>query len=115
MGGSLRAELIGTNQATCQGITVTGRRAPVLSLCRALIAAGHDPDTPLEAYRGPTLCLRVHSIGAGAELVVIEANRDGKPRFAPYSFAPDSEESVLVRSPMHETLEGAILIGSSLN
>jgi hypothetical protein len=63
---ALRAELIGTNRATCRGVTVTGRHAPVLSLCRALIEAGHDPVVALEAYRGNTLCLRVRSLAEGA-------------------------------------------------
>jgi hypothetical protein len=49
---SIRADLVGINQATCQDVTVTGRNAPVLALCRALIEAGHDPETSLEAYRG---------------------------------------------------------------
>jgi hypothetical protein len=64
----IRGELLGLSQATAAGITVTGRHAPVLSLCRALIEAGHDPAIPLEAYRGAMLCLRVRSIGEGAAL-----------------------------------------------
>jgi hypothetical protein len=32
-------------------------------MCRALITAGHDPASRLEAYRGNLLCLRVRSIG----------------------------------------------------
>jgi hypothetical protein len=39
-----------------------------LALARLLIEAGHDPATPLEAWRGETLCLRVRSIGEGARL-----------------------------------------------
>jgi hypothetical protein len=38
---SIRADLVGIKQATCQDVTVTGRNAPVLALCRALIEAGH--------------------------------------------------------------------------
>jgi hypothetical protein len=75
----LRAELIGSSQATAAGLSVTGH-APVLKLCRVLIDAGHDPRTPLEAYRGPTLCLRVRSIGEGAKLTV-EDSAAGRPRF----------------------------------
>jgi hypothetical protein len=48
--------------------------APVLVICRVLVAAGCDPATPLEAYRGDMLCLRVRSIGEGANL---EINGDG--------------------------------------
>jgi hypothetical protein len=39
-----------------------------LDLCRALVEAGYDPTTPLEAYRGDMLCLRVRSIGEAADL-----------------------------------------------
>jgi hypothetical protein len=45
-------------QCSALGITATGN-APVLTLCRRLIEAGHNPILPLEAYRGTTLCLRV--------------------------------------------------------
>src|SRR5262245_39791864 len=66
---ALRAVIIGSNQAEANGVTAHGH-APVLALCRALIEAGHDPNTPLEAYRGTTLCLKVRSIGEGARLTV---------------------------------------------
>ena len=39
--------------------------APVLDLCRELLAAGFNPASPLEAWRRETLCLRVRSIGEG--------------------------------------------------
>jgi hypothetical protein len=76
---AIRAVIIGSNQAEANGITARGH-APVLALCRALIEAGHDPNTPLEAYRGSTLCLRVRSIGEGARLTV-EDDENGRPRF----------------------------------
>jgi hypothetical protein len=87
----VRADLIGADTAVAAGITATGH-APTLTLCRRLVEAGHDPSTPLEAYRGPTLCLRARSIGAGAGLTVREGP-DGKPRFATYRPAPDGRES----------------------
>src|SRR5262245_6364308 len=74
----IRADLIGADTAVAAGITATGH-APLLTLCRRLVEAGHDPSTPLEAYRGSTLCLRARSIGAGARLTVREGP-DGKPR-----------------------------------
>src|SRR5262245_15853776 len=77
----IRAEIIGDNIARAGGIMVTGH-APVLKLCRELVRAGHDAATPLEAYRGEVLCLRVRSIGEGAGLAVIET--DGTPRFVQY-------------------------------
>ena len=69
----IRAELIGSEICTAEGITIEGH-APVLSLCRKLIDAGYDPTARSECYRGETLCLTVASIGKGAELI------SGKPR-----------------------------------
>jgi hypothetical protein len=48
----LRAELVGSNRCTATGITTIGP-APVLALCRELLATGLDPDQPIEIYRGP--------------------------------------------------------------
>jgi hypothetical protein len=93
----IRADLIGQSQASACGVVVSGRNAPVLALCRALIEAGHDPTNPLEAYRGSTLCLRVRSIGEGAKLTVSEATNDGKPRFAPFHPFPDGALNVAGR------------------
>jgi len=53
-----RAELRGDDICDACGITVRSS-TPVLALCRKLVKAGYDPATPLEAYRGDTLCLRV--------------------------------------------------------
>jgi hypothetical protein len=90
---ALRAIIIGSSQAEANGITARGH-APVPALCRALIEAGHDPNTPIEAYRGTTLCLKVRSIGEGARLTVKETTRDGKPRFVTYRPGPDGAGSV---------------------
>ena len=76
---AVRAELIGTNCAIALGIKAH-TSSPVVALCRALLEAGHDPATPLHAYRGNTLALKVRSIGEGAKLTV-EANPIGKPVF----------------------------------
>jgi|SRR5215467_13286708 len=72
---SVRADLIGADTAVAAGITATGH-APLLTLRRRLVEAGHDPSTLLEAYRGTTLCLRARSIGAGARLTVREGRRE---------------------------------------
>src|SRR6266516_472303 len=82
-----RAELIGSTACTAAGITGTGH-APVLSLCRQLLAAGLDPDTALEVFRGATLALHVRSIGKAAGLTVKDDNR-GVPRFGSYRPGPD--------------------------
>ena len=60
----IRAELIGSDTCTAMGI-IARAHAPVLTLCRLLIEAGHNPSARLEAYRGSTLCLTVRSIGEG--------------------------------------------------
>jgi hypothetical protein len=78
----IRAEIFGSDTATAEGLSVTSG-APVLKLCRALLEAGHDSSTPLEAYRGETLCLRVRSIGEGAKLTV-QPNMTGRPVFVAY-------------------------------
>jgi hypothetical protein len=63
------AELLGSTQCTAEGITANSS-SPVLELCRLLLAAGHDPDQPLEAWRGDTLSLRIRSIGEAGRLRV---------------------------------------------
>jgi hypothetical protein len=75
----IRAELIGNNTAVAVGIRVQGY-APILKLCRGLLARGMDPATPLEAWRGSTLCLKVRSIGAAAALE-IRPSGTGTPVF----------------------------------
>jgi hypothetical protein len=63
----IRATLIGSNCCEALGITERGY-APVLDLCRALVAAGHDPRRPLHAHRGNALALIIRSIGDAAQL-----------------------------------------------
>ena len=65
----IRATLVGPSHCEALGITARGH-APVLDLCRALVAAGHDPRRPLHAYRGDVLALIIHSLGAAAQLRV---------------------------------------------
>jgi hypothetical protein len=67
------AELIGSDTANAAGISVTAY-TPVVELCKRLVASGHNPATPLKAYRGTTLCLIVRSIGTAA---VLEINARG--------------------------------------
>jgi hypothetical protein len=76
----IRASLFGLDRCEAEGVTVRGS-APVLALCRELIAAGFNPATPLEAWRDETLCLRVRSISEGARLTV-KAAGNGCPIFA---------------------------------
>src|SRR6516225_4860375 len=72
---AIRAELTGSDGCSALGLAINSS-SPVLALCRALIEAGHDPATPLEVYRGTTLCLRVRSIG-GAAAVEVNARGTG--------------------------------------
>jgi hypothetical protein len=76
----IRATLCGSEEAQALGLTVCSH-APVPELCRRLLSSGHDPDRPLHAYRGETLCLRVRSIGEGARLAVKTVG-NGRPMFA---------------------------------
>ena len=74
----IRAELIDSDRCSALGMTARST-APVLALCRQLVEAGHDPAIPLEAWRNDVLCLRIRSIGEGAQLTV-EDDRHGRPR-----------------------------------
>jgi hypothetical protein len=67
--GVIRATLLRSDTASALGINVRAY-TPVLELCRALVAAGHDPATGLEAYRGDILCLKARSIGEAAGLEI---------------------------------------------
>src|SRR5262245_44278370 len=80
----VHAQLIGSSTCAAAGITATSP-APVLTLCRQLLAAGMHPDRALEVYRGDMLALLVRSIGEAAKLTVRESTRDGRPRFASLS------------------------------
>jgi hypothetical protein len=94
----LRAALVGSNRCTAAGITATGQ-APVLALCRELLAAGFDPDQPLEIYRGTTLALRVRSIGEAARLTVKD-NRLGRPVFVRWQDRPASDAAAPPIAPI---------------
>jgi hypothetical protein len=63
------AEIYGTDRASALGIEAQAP-APVLALCRKLVASGHDPATTLSAFRGDMLCLTVRSIDEGARLTI---------------------------------------------
>jgi len=67
----IRADIVGDDHCTALGITAHGA-APVLKLCRLLVAAGVPAGTPLYAYRGRVLCLTVRTIREGATLTVDE-------------------------------------------
>jgi hypothetical protein len=63
---TLCAVLIGDK---CSAAGIAGRgSAPVLDLCRKLVAAGVDPSLQLHCYRGTMLALIVRRIGEAARL-----------------------------------------------
>jgi hypothetical protein len=66
---AIRAELYRSDVCAAAGLVSRGT-TPILNLCRRLVAAGHDPATPLEAWRGDVLALRVRAIGEGAALEI---------------------------------------------
>jgi hypothetical protein len=66
---TLHAQLVRSDTAVAAGITARGT-SPVLLLCRKLLAVGHDPATPMQVWRGNTLCLSIRSIDAAAGLRV---------------------------------------------
>jgi hypothetical protein len=78
----IHAEITGSDTCSAGGIKATGH-APVLGLCRQLLAAGLDPDRAIEVYRAGILALTVRSIAQGARLTVEDDSR-GTPRFRPW-------------------------------
>ena len=84
---AIRAELAGSDSCSALGITISSS-SPVLALCRKLVQAGCDSSTPLEVYRGETLCLRVRSIGEGARLQVNSQGRGFEPYQGPRPASP---------------------------
>jgi hypothetical protein len=81
-GDVLIAQLIGQDRAQA-GDVVAKSRTPIFTLCRELVASGANPDSSLECYRGPVMCIRVKSIGIGAKLTIKENDWVG-PKVVPY-------------------------------
>jgi hypothetical protein len=92
------AQLSGADAASAAGLTVRSS-SPVLALCRKLLERGHHPTTPLQAYRGEVLCLRIRSIGEAAGLEVSGGSAGFRPPTRP---APASLIASTARaSPKH--------------
>jgi hypothetical protein len=66
---TVQAVLSGYDRAAAGSIKVRST-SPVLALCRALIAAGYNPEARLVAYRGSTAALEITKIRAGARLEI---------------------------------------------
>jgi hypothetical protein len=65
----ITAQLSGDDTCTAEGYTERGH-APILMMCRRLIASGVDPDRSLIAYRNTTACIIVNGIGKAARLEI---------------------------------------------
>jgi hypothetical protein len=98
---TIRAEIENSDQCTAEGRRTVRASAPVLAMCRELIAAGFDPDRPLEGYRGDVLALRIRSIGEGAKLTVAEGPN------GPFFRRWIGQETPTAASPMRPVAEAA--------
>ena len=94
--GHVTATLAGSDRCEADGIAIRGA-APVLKLCRSLIAAGLDPDRALHVFRGAKLALRIRSLRDGARLTVKEPDR-GRVHFAPWHGLPSSPGAAAARN-----------------
>jgi hypothetical protein len=84
---TITAKLTDDDLCEAEGLTVKAA-SPVLAICRALVAAGHDPATPLHAYRGDTVALKVRSIGEAAGLEINGEGTGFRPRREPDAAPP---------------------------
>ena len=82
----IRVELDSTGLDTCTAANITAHsHTPVLTLCRKMIAAGVDPATELQVFRGDTLALTIRNIGEAASLPLSrpEFRAAARPAVAP--------------------------------
>ena len=91
----ITAALIGADTAQAGDISRRGK-SPVFALCRALLAAGANPNSRLECFRGSVLALTVKSVGIGAKLTIRETVTDG-PRVVRWKPLQDRDVFVPVR------------------
>ena len=83
---TLRAEIAGDRACwLAEGIEVECGSLQCWPCAASSWLPAMTPATPLEAYRGEVLCLRVRSIGEGAKLTVEDSDRLG-PWFTKYRF-----------------------------
>jgi len=92
---TINATLFRSKVCTADGITARGV-APILGLCRRLIAAGYAPGSELECFRDGVLAVRIRTIGEGAALEV-NGEADGFRPFRGPAPAPYVRSPVLVR------------------
>ena len=109
---TVRAELVGSNRATAQTLTVTSA-TPVLALCRALLASGVDPSTSLDVHRNNILCVRITSIGQAAQLEPSPRGIGFVRRHSRLRAAPPVRETVPVKGSPPPALSRAPKQGAS--
>jgi hypothetical protein len=85
-------QIIGSDRCAYGGLVVK-HNAPVLAVCRKLIEAGYDPQRPLEAYRGETLCLKIRTIAVAVKLTVEEGPNG--PRLVPFRKLADAKRPAI--------------------
>jgi hypothetical protein len=100
----LCAELVGDDTIIAGDLSIVAY-TPVLELCRELVAAGRDPKTPLEVYRGNTVCLSIRSIGEAATLEINNAGDGFRRRREPDAAAPVANGSAA--RPMKSTRQAS--------
>ncbi len=83
----IRTELIGRHTCVAAGVTARSS-APVLALCRQLLAAGLNPDQPMEVFRTGTLALHIRSIGEAAGLEINSEGTGFRPARRPDAASP---------------------------
>jgi hypothetical protein len=99
----IACQIIGFDRCAYDGLVVK-HNAPVLAMCRKLIEAGYDPERPIEAYRGETLCLKIRTIAEGARLTVEEGPNG--PRLVPFRKLADAKrpaKTCVTAPPMRPT------------
>ena len=94
-GAVIIAQLIGHDRAQAGDIVARGR-SPVFTLCRTLVAAGADPNSRLECFRGSVLALTVKSVGIGPKLTIRETVTNG-PRVVRWKPLQDRDVFAPVR------------------
>src|ERR1700751_1970902 len=81
-GAVIIAHLIGDDRAQARDVVFRSRSA-VFAFGRALLAAGANPNSKLECFRGSVLAFTVKTIGIGAKLTIKENDFVG-PKVVPY-------------------------------
>lgn len=99
----IRADLFGSHHCHCPALGLyTCADAPILEMCRRLVASGANPEAQLDCYRDGTLALTVRTVGEGARLK-INGRGDGFARLlerpSDVGTAPSMRRSLVPPAP----------------